>query len=213
MMCGRRAKSNPERRAEEARKPWPSASGIAVSALSAGNDFVVLEEEAVRAQVARMKRDLRAGGDPGHQSDPHRGRAAEGERSRGALGGRDGGLLPSAAWSGPSRGASASPSITTATSPTPRASCRRCSPGRALRLPGHQPRHDELPLVGQLGGGVRPPLRAGGRQDVPHPPEGRHRLARGVRRRGARRGARSTSNTRCALLKDARLPGPLGGGV
>ncbi len=47
--------ANPERRAEEARK-LTERLGIAVSALSAGNDFVVLEEEAVRAQVARMKR-------------------------------------------------------------------------------------------------------------------------------------------------------------
>jgi len=40
--------------AEEARKLC-EAAGIAVSALSAGNDFVVLAEDEIKAQVARMK--------------------------------------------------------------------------------------------------------------------------------------------------------------
>ncbi len=46
---------NPERRAEEVRRLADSL-GIAVSALSAGNDFVQVEEEAIQAQVERMKR-------------------------------------------------------------------------------------------------------------------------------------------------------------
>lgn len=46
---------NPERRAEAVRRVADSL-GIATSALSGENDFIVLEEEAIRAQVARMKR-------------------------------------------------------------------------------------------------------------------------------------------------------------
>jgi len=46
---------HPERRAEEARA-LADRLGIAISAFSAGNDFVVLEEDVVAAQVARMKR-------------------------------------------------------------------------------------------------------------------------------------------------------------
>lgn len=46
---------HPERTAEKVRK-LADTLGVAVSALSAGNDFVVLEEDAIRAQVDRMKR-------------------------------------------------------------------------------------------------------------------------------------------------------------
>ena len=45
----------PEKNAEAVRKQVESY-GLQVSALAAGNDFVVLEEEAVRSQVARMER-------------------------------------------------------------------------------------------------------------------------------------------------------------
>ena len=47
------APDNPERKAEEVRKEVESF-GIKVSALSAGNDFVVLDEETIKAQVERM---------------------------------------------------------------------------------------------------------------------------------------------------------------
>ena len=46
---------NPERKAEEVRKEVESF-GLEISNLSAGNDFIVLEEEAVKAQVERMGR-------------------------------------------------------------------------------------------------------------------------------------------------------------
>ena len=46
---------NPERKAEEVRKQVES-SGLKVSALAAGNDFIVLEEKAIEAQVERMGR-------------------------------------------------------------------------------------------------------------------------------------------------------------
>ena len=46
---------NLERKAEEVRKELESF-GLKVSALSAGNDFVVLEEEEIKAQVERMGR-------------------------------------------------------------------------------------------------------------------------------------------------------------
>jgi sugar phosphate isomerase/epimerase len=46
---------NPENKAEEVRKEVESF-GLKVSALSAGNDFIVLEEEEVKAQVERMGR-------------------------------------------------------------------------------------------------------------------------------------------------------------
>ena len=50
-----RGVDNPEDKAEEVRKEVESF-GLKVSALSAGNDFIVLEEEAVKAQVERMGR-------------------------------------------------------------------------------------------------------------------------------------------------------------
>ncbi|MDH7570358.1 MAG: sugar phosphate isomerase/epimerase family protein [Armatimonadota bacterium] len=46
---------NPERAAEAVRK-LADRYGIAVSAFAAGNDFVVLDPDAVKAQVARMER-------------------------------------------------------------------------------------------------------------------------------------------------------------
>ncbi len=46
---------NPEKNAETVRKQVESY-GLQVSALAAGNDFVVLEEKAIQAQVARMER-------------------------------------------------------------------------------------------------------------------------------------------------------------
>ncbi len=46
---------NPEQNAESVRKQVESY-GLRVSAFAAGNDFVVLEEEIVRAQVNRMRR-------------------------------------------------------------------------------------------------------------------------------------------------------------
>ncbi|MBD3182174.1 TIM barrel protein [Candidatus Poribacteria bacterium] len=46
---------NPEAKAEEVRKEVESF-GLKVSALSAGNDFVVLDEEKIKAQVERMNR-------------------------------------------------------------------------------------------------------------------------------------------------------------
>ena len=46
---------DPEAEAEKVKKQV-EAAGIAVSALSAGNDFVLLDEEEVKAQVDRMKR-------------------------------------------------------------------------------------------------------------------------------------------------------------
>jgi sugar phosphate isomerase/epimerase len=47
--------SNPEKKAEDVRKEVESY-GLKVSALSAGNDFVVLDEDEVKSQVARMSR-------------------------------------------------------------------------------------------------------------------------------------------------------------
>jgi len=47
--------ANPEKKAEEVRKELESY-GLQTSALAAGNDFVVLDEEAVKAQVTRMDR-------------------------------------------------------------------------------------------------------------------------------------------------------------
>ncbi len=47
--------ANPERNAEVVRKQVESY-GLKVSALAAGNDFVVLEENAIQAQVTRMRR-------------------------------------------------------------------------------------------------------------------------------------------------------------
>ncbi len=44
---------NPERKAEEVRKEVESF-GLKVSALSAGNDFILLDEDAIKAQVERM---------------------------------------------------------------------------------------------------------------------------------------------------------------
>ena len=44
---------NPEKKAEEVRKEVESY-GLKVSALASGNDFIVLDPEAVKAQVARM---------------------------------------------------------------------------------------------------------------------------------------------------------------
>jgi len=110
---------HPERRAEEVRA-LAERLGIAISAFSAGNDFVVLEEDVVAAQVARMKRicDLAEilgtkvirteGGQP-KESVPE-------DRWVDAMAG-----CFRRSWSSPSRGGSASPSITTATSPTPQA--------------------------------------------------------------------------------------------
>ena len=46
--------ADPEKNAEALRKQVESY-GLQVSALGAGNDFVVLEEEAIRAQVERME--------------------------------------------------------------------------------------------------------------------------------------------------------------
>jgi len=46
---------NPEKKAEEVKKQVESL-GLKVSALSAGNDFIVLEDDAVKAQVKRMGR-------------------------------------------------------------------------------------------------------------------------------------------------------------
>jgi len=53
-----RGADNPERKAESVRKEVESF-GLKVSALSAENDFIVLEEEAVKAQVERMGRVCR----------------------------------------------------------------------------------------------------------------------------------------------------------
>ena len=47
--------TDPERRAEAVRREL-EPRGLRASALAAGNDFVVLEDEAVKAQVARLKR-------------------------------------------------------------------------------------------------------------------------------------------------------------
>lgn len=46
--------ANPKARAEEVRKTV-EAAGLAVSALAAGNDFVVLDEDEIKAQADRMK--------------------------------------------------------------------------------------------------------------------------------------------------------------
>lgn len=46
---------NPEKKAEEVRKEVESF-GLKIGNLSAGNDFIVLEEEAIKAQVKRMGR-------------------------------------------------------------------------------------------------------------------------------------------------------------
>ena len=47
--------ANPEQNAEVVRAQV-EGYGLQVSALAAGNDFVVLEEEAIRSQVTRMER-------------------------------------------------------------------------------------------------------------------------------------------------------------
>jgi sugar phosphate isomerase/epimerase len=47
--------SNPEAKAEEVRKEVESY-GLKVSALAAGNDFIVLDPDIVKAQVERMNR-------------------------------------------------------------------------------------------------------------------------------------------------------------
>ena len=47
--------------------------GLQVSALAAGNDFVVLEEEAIRSQVTRMERICRNCETPRHLGSPHGG--------------------------------------------------------------------------------------------------------------------------------------------
>ena len=47
--------TDPEKNAEAVRKQV-EGYGLQVSALAAGNDFVLLEEDAIRAQIERMER-------------------------------------------------------------------------------------------------------------------------------------------------------------
>ena len=54
-MSGGQGVDHPEQNAEAVRKQVESY-GLQVSAFAAGNDFVVLDEAAIRAQVERMRR-------------------------------------------------------------------------------------------------------------------------------------------------------------
>ena len=77
--------ANPERNAEAVRAQV-EGYGLQVSALAAGNDFVLLEEDAIRAQVDRMERVARLAKLARCLCSPHRRRCCEGCRARESLG-------------------------------------------------------------------------------------------------------------------------------